>query len=87
MSAMISSNPVVSKLYCSPSDDVLVVRRRPKVANGGGFVASDSMQQVVFHVDGCGVIGRKDEMILRDGDGNALLLIRRNVRSIITIFY
>ncbi|KAK4479027.1 hypothetical protein RD792_014537 [Penstemon davidsonii] len=68
---------IVSKDYCSPSEVVLVVRRRPNVANGGGFVVADSGQRVVFRVDGCGILGKKEELILRDGEGNALLLIRR----------
>ncbi|KAH6828555.1 LURP-one-like protein [Perilla frutescens var. hirtella] len=69
--------PIVSKVYCAPSEVVLAVRRRPNVANGGGFAVADSTQRVVFSVDGCGVLGKKQELILRDGDGNALLLIRR----------
>ncbi|KAL9153928.1 hypothetical protein ABFS82_10G080200 [Erythranthe guttata] len=69
--------PIISKVYCSPSEVVLAVRRRPNVANGGGFAVADSKQRVVFTVDGCGVIGRKEELILRDGEGNSLLLIRR----------
>ncbi|KAL0338871.1 UNVERIFIED_CONTAM: protein LURP-one-related 6 [Sesamum angustifolium] len=69
--------PIVSKVYCSASEVVLAVRRRPNVANGGGFVVADYCQRVVFSVDGCGVLGRKEELILRDGEGNALLLIRR----------
>lgn len=73
--------PIVSKVYCSPFDVILAVRRRPNVAGGGGFVVADCNQRVVFGVDGCGVIGKKEELILRDGDGNALLLIRRKVHS------
>ncbi|KAL0308404.1 UNVERIFIED_CONTAM: protein LURP-one-related 6 [Sesamum radiatum] len=69
--------PIVSKVYCSATEVVLAVRRRPNVANGGGFVVADYAQRVVFSVDGCGVLGRKEELILRDGEGNALLLIRR----------
>ncbi|GFY98529.1 LURP-one-like protein [Actinidia rufa] len=34
-------------------------------------------QKVVFRVDGCGILGKKGELILRDGDGDPLLLIRR----------
>lgn len=75
----INMMPIVSKVYCSPFDVVLAVRRRPNVANGGGFAVSDCNQRVVFRVDGCGVLGRKEELILRDGEGNALLLIRRKV--------
>ncbi|GAV64787.1 Tub_2 domain-containing protein [Cephalotus follicularis] len=69
--------PLVSKIYCSSSQMVLVVRRRPHVVNGGGFVVTDCAQKVVFHVDGCGVVGSKGELILRDGNGDPLLLIRR----------
>ena len=44
--------PIISKLFCSSSQVVLVVRRRPRVINGGGFVVTDSSQTVVFKVDG-----------------------------------
>ncbi|GER40959.1 hypothetical protein STAS_17661 [Striga asiatica] len=70
---------VVSKVYCSISDEILVVRRRPNVTNGGGFVVADGGQTVVFSVDGCGIIGRKNELFVRDGNGNPLLLIRRKI--------
>ncbi|KAJ1437122.1 Tubby-like, C-terminal [Sesbania bispinosa] len=70
--------PIVSKLYCSASQTVLGVRRRPHVVNGGGFVVTDcSTQKVVFRVHGCGVHGKKGELILRDGDEEPLLLMRR----------
>ncbi|KAK7291796.1 hypothetical protein RIF29_07222 [Crotalaria pallida] len=70
--------PIISKLYCSSYHTVLVVRRRPHVVNGGGFVVTDcSSQRVVFRVDGCGVLGTKGELMLRDGDGEPLLLLRR----------
>ncbi|CAN6680738.1 unnamed protein product [Malus baccata var. baccata] len=69
--------PIISKMYCSSSQTVLVIRRRPHVINGGGFVVTDCGQKVSFKVDGCGILGKKDEMILRDSDGDALLLIRR----------
>ena len=72
--------PIISKLYCSSSQSVLVVRRRPHVVSGGGFVVTDCSQQVVFRVDGCGIHGIKDQLILRDGDGDALLLMRRKVQ-------
>lgn len=72
--------PIIGKLYCSSSETVLVVRRRPHVVNGGGFVVMDcSAQRVVFRVDGCGVRGKKGDLILREGDGDALLLMRRMV--------
>lgn len=71
--------PIVSKLYCSSSEKVFVVRRRPHVVNGGGFVVIDCNQNVIFRIDGCGILGKKNELILRDGDGIELLLIRRKV--------
>lgn len=72
--------PIVSKLYCSTSENAFIVRRRPHVVNGGGFVVvHDSNQKVCFRVDGCGFLGKNGELMLRDGDGNELLLIRRKV--------
>lgn len=56
-----------------------MVRRRPRVVNGGGFVVTDCGQKVVFRVEGCGILGKKEELLLRDGDGEAILLIRRKV--------
>uniref|UniRef100_A0A1J3DB68 Protein LURP-one-related 16 n=1 Tax=Noccaea caerulescens TaxID=107243 RepID=A0A1J3DB68_NOCCA len=70
-------DPVVSRRYSSESEAVLVVRRRPHMVNGGGFVVSNSKQQVVFRVDGCGVLGTKGKLLLRSGDGDDLLLIRK----------
>ncbi|XP_058213493.1 protein LURP-one-related 6-like [Rhododendron vialii] len=69
--------PIVSKMYCSPSQVILVVRRRPHVVNGGGFVVTDCTQKVVFRVDGCGILGKDGEVVLRDAEGDSLLLIRR----------
>ncbi|XVE97885.1 hypothetical protein REPUB_Repub03eG0057200 [Reevesia pubescens] len=77
MAAKANTMPVISKLYCSSSQVVLVVRRRPHVVNGGGFVVTDCSQKVVFRVDGCGVLGTKGKLVLRDGNGDALLLIHR----------
>nr|XP_023884395.1 protein LURP-one-related 6-like isoform X2 [Quercus suber] len=79
MGTRASTIPIINKTYCSSSQVVLVVRRRPHVTSGGGFVVTDCNQKVIFRVDGCGILGRKDELILRDGNGNgdALLLIRR----------
>lgn len=75
--------PIISKLYCSASSKVFVVRRRPHVVSGGGFVVTECpSQKIVFKVDGCGILGAKDELILRDGDGDALLLLRRKVRTL-----
>ncbi|XP_038712057.1 protein LURP-one-related 6 isoform X2 [Tripterygium wilfordii] len=69
--------PIISKMYCSSSQTILVVRRRPHVVNGGGFVVTDCSQKVVFKVDGCGALGATGELVLRDSRGDALLLIRR----------
>ncbi|CAN4096503.1 unnamed protein product [Withania somnifera] len=69
---------VVSKMFCSNSEVVLVVRSRPNVVNGGGFIVTNNCtQNVVFKVDGCGILGRKDEIILKDSVGHDLLLIRK----------
>ncbi|KAI4294798.1 hypothetical protein MLD38_040874 [Melastoma candidum] len=73
---------VVSKMYCSTSSEVtLTVRKRPHVVNGGGFVVTESdlggIDKVVFRVDGCGVLGMSGKLIVRDGDGDPLLCIRR----------
>ncbi|XP_059634722.1 protein LURP-one-related 6 [Cornus florida] len=77
MAAKDNTMPIVSKMFCSSSQVVLTVRRRPHVVYGGGFVVTDCSQNVVFRVDGCGILGKKGELILRDGDGDDLLLIRR----------
>lgn len=74
-------DPVLSRRYSSESETVLVVRRRPPMVNGGGFVVSNSKQVVVFRVDGCGVLGTKGKLLLRNGDGNDLLLIRKMVTN------
>lgn len=79
MAAKTNMLPIISKMYCSSAQGVFVVRRRPHAINGGGFVVTDCSQKVAFRVDGCGILGKKDELILRDGDGDALLLIRRKV--------
>ncbi|CAN0839387.1 Protein LURP-one-related 6 [Linum grandiflorum] len=68
---------IISKLYCSPSQVVFTVRKRPHVVTGGGFVVTDCSQNVVFRVEGCGVLGSHGELMLRDTHGDALLLIRR----------
>lgn len=80
-------DPVVSRRYSSESEATLVVRRRPHMVNGGGFVVSNSKQQVVFTVDGCGVLGTKDKLVLKNGDGNDLLLIRKMVTNFIFMVY
>ncbi|CAL1413902.1 unnamed protein product [Linum trigynum] len=69
---------IISKQYCSPEQVVLTVRQRPQTVTGGGFVVTeDPTQKVVFRVEGCGVLGSQGELMVRDGDGDALLLIRR----------
>ncbi|KAE8658001.1 Protein LURP-one-related 16 [Hibiscus syriacus] len=77
MGTKANTMPVISKLYCSSSQVIFMVRRRPHVVNGGGFVVTNCIQLVVFQVDGCGVLGTKGELVLRDANGDALLLIRR----------
>lgn len=78
MSASIGDTPIVSKIYCSPRLTTLTVRKRPRVVNGGGFVvAADCSRGAAFSVDGCGVLGTKGEMIVRDGDGGSILQIRK----------
>lgn len=70
---------VVSKLHCSSTEEVMIVRRRPHVVNGGGFVVTDCREKNIFKIDGCGVLGTRGELVLRDGDGNDLLLIHKKV--------
>lgn len=74
-----SSNlvPVVSKIFCTSSQAALMVRKRPQVVNGGGFVVMDCRNNVVFSVVGCGVLGANGELILKDGDGTPILYIRK----------
>ncbi|BAS89397.1 Os04g0446000, partial [Oryza sativa Japonica Group] len=53
---MDNSMPVVSKIFCSSTLTTLMIRRRPTVVNGGGFVVTDLGNNVVFIVDGCGIL-------------------------------
>lgn len=69
--------PVVSKMYCSSTPVALMIRRRPMVVNGGGFVVTDFSHNVVFIVDGCGILGSKGELMVKDGDGEQILFISR----------
>ncbi|KAJ4750414.1 LURP-one-like protein (DUF567) [Rhynchospora pubera] len=55
--------PIVSKIFCSPLQVVLFVRKRPHLINGGGFVVMDGNQRVVFRVEGCGILGVNGELI------------------------
>ncbi|XP_010917482.1 protein LURP-one-related 6-like [Elaeis guineensis] len=74
-----SSNavPIVSKNFCSSSLISLMVRKRPHVVNGGGFVVTNCSQNVAFVVDGCGTLGAKGELMVKDGDGEPILFIRK----------
>ncbi|CAL9111565.1 unnamed protein product [Musa textilis] len=74
-----SSNvmPVISKIYCSSSPTTLTVRKRPHVINGGGFVVMNAGHGVVFVVEGCGILGVKGELALKDGDGGLILSISK----------
>lgn len=77
MAIKMKEMPVVSKMFCSSTQVVLGVRSRPHVVGGGGFVVTDlRSHEVVFKVDGCGVLGKKDQMTLTDAYQNPLLLIR-----------
>ncbi|XP_044472470.1 protein LURP-one-related 6-like [Mangifera indica] len=77
MTAKANIMPIINKIYCSSSQVVLVVRERPHAVNGGGFVVTNCSQKVVFKIEGCGVLGTKGELLVRDGDGDPLVLIRR----------
>lgn len=79
-----SSNvmPVISKIYCSSSPTTLTVRKRPHVINGGGFVVMNAGHGVVFVVEGCGILGVKGELALKDGDGGLILSISKRVASL-----
>ncbi|XP_020110049.1 protein LURP-one-related 6 [Ananas comosus] len=69
--------PIVSKIYCSTSLTTLMIRKRPNVVNGGGFVVTDCSHNIVFIVDGCGMLGAKGELMVRDCDGASLLFLRK----------
>ncbi|KAI3802827.1 hypothetical protein L1987_30970 [Smallanthus sonchifolius] len=78
MGTKVKELAVVSKMFCSSSEVVLGVRARPHVVGGGGFVVTDlHSHAVVFKVDGCGVLGKKDQITLTDAYQTPLLLIRR----------
>ncbi|KAG8064682.1 hypothetical protein GUJ93_ZPchr0004g38346 [Zizania palustris] len=69
----------VSKIFCSSTPTTLMIRRRPIVVNGGGFVVTDLSNNVVFIVDGCGTLGSKGELLVKDGEGEPILFISRKV--------
>ncbi|XP_072980348.1 protein LURP-one-related 6 [Typha angustifolia] len=72
-----SASPIVSKIFCSSSVASLMIRKRPVIVNGGGFVVTDSSQKIIFFVDGCGMLGAKGELMVKDGDGASILFIRK----------
>ncbi|PUZ47333.1 hypothetical protein GQ55_7G156900 [Panicum hallii var. hallii] len=74
---MDNSIPVVSKIFCSGNPTMLMIRRRPIVVNGGGFVVTDLSHNVVFIVDGCGILGSKGEIMVKDGEGEPILFISK----------
>jgi hypothetical protein len=47
--------------------------------NGGGFVVTDLSHNVVFIVDGCGILGSKGEIMVKDGEGEPILFISKKV--------
>lgn len=68
--------PIANKTYCSNGLTNLMVRKRPYVVHGGGFVVMNCYNpKPIFIVDGCGVVGIKGELVLRDGDGVSILRI------------
>ncbi|KAG8064675.1 hypothetical protein GUJ93_ZPchr0004g40198 [Zizania palustris] len=69
----------VSKIFCSSTPTTLMIRRRPIVVNGGGFVVTDLSNNVVFIVDGCGTLGSKGELLVKDGEGEPILFISRKM--------
>jgi hypothetical protein len=76
---MNKSIPVVSKIFCSGTPTMLMIRRRPIVVNGGGFVVTDLSHNIVFVVDGCGILGSKGELMVKDGEGEPILSISKKV--------
>jgi hypothetical protein len=76
---MNNSVPVVSKIFCSDTPTILMIRRRPIIVNGGGIVVTDLSHNIVFIVDGCGILGSKRELMVKDGEGEPILSISRKV--------
>ncbi|PWZ45742.1 Protein LURP-one-related 6 [Zea mays] len=76
---MDKSVPVVSKIFCSGAPTMLMIRRRPAVVNGGGFVVTDLSHNIVFIVDGCGTLGSKGELMVKDGEGEPILSISKKM--------
>lgn len=60
-----------------------MIRKRPVVVNGGGFVVTDSCHKVVFEVDGCGKLGAKGELMVKDGEGESILYIHKKVSNLL----
>ncbi|ONM17139.1 Protein LURP-one-related 6 [Zea mays] len=76
---MDKSIPVVSKIFCSGTPTMLMIRMRPIVVNGGGFVVTDLSHNIVFVVDGCGILGSKGELMVKDGEGEPILFISKKM--------
>jgi hypothetical protein len=47
--------------------------------NGGGFVVTDLSHNVVFVIDGCGILGSKGDLMVKDGEGEPILFISKKV--------
>lgn len=73
----VMSRPVVSSQFCSTSCTEFVVRKRPCVVNGGGFVVIDCFGgNEVFRLEGCGPTV-KDEAVLKDSRWMPILTMKR----------
>lgn len=59
MATKTNLRPIVGKIFCAHAPIVFMVRNRPQCVNGGGFVATDGSQKVVFKVHGCETLGTK----------------------------
>ncbi|ERN11293.1 protein LURP-one-related 6 [Amborella trichopoda] len=77
MGSEVSVRAIISKEFCSKSEVILNVRKRPNAINGGGLIVRNCSQEVAFRVDGCGTLGLKNQLIVKDASDNSLLLIRK----------
>jgi uncharacterized protein YxjI len=83
-SANVIIQPVVSKQFCSTSQTQFIVRKRPCVVNGGGFVVTNCGGNEVFRAEGCGPMV-KNQAVLKDGEGNPILAMKRKV-GVVQVF-
>jgi len=83
-SASVIIQPVVSKQFCSTSETQFIVRKRPCVVNGGGFVVTNCGGNEVFRVEGCGSMF-KNRAVLKDGEGKPILVMERKV-GVVQVF-